>query len=595
MAEVEAPRAPRDLVVCCDGTNNTLTAGMRDTNVLLLYEHLARHPAPHRLLYYDPGVGTPDVIPPTDPIDWLSRTWERVSGLASGRGVYDNIGEAYLFLMRHWRDERDRIYAFGFSRGAFTARCVVGMVNLFGVLEPAHEVLLPTLVRIYFSLPPDRDGTLLQEATRWLHRASAKETKAAVEVAGVHAASPYVTRRELAEQIRRLFTSPAGACAAVHWVGVWDTVESVGLPGPLARSNPSTATLRGKRIAHVRHALAFDEHRWTFAPRLYEEPGDIDEDGRTLRQRWFPGVHCDVGGSYPGPEAGLADAALAWMVNEVAADLGIPPMAPAPAVPLRHDALWDTPWWALAGMCLRDMRPRTRAPRHRQGQGGEVAIAVIPAPNVERPLPSVWERRRPLWPVAVALLVGALCLSLSGACLTPAGWLGLATLPAWHDALAAGAAFAGDQAASLWLAGLFEPDRWAAWGRLQPAWAMLWDFGFMAGWGYLLARVASRAFAWLAGARNPDSGAPAWRLLGMAPLAALGGDALENLFTLAALALDGIGAGPLVASALFCTGAAAMVKWAGLLGCVPLVAVRLWIVMPGVPRFGRTAASHDRG
>ena len=244
MAEADGSRAGRDLVVCCDGTNNTLTAGLHDTNVLLLYEHLEQHPAPHRILYYDPGVGTPDVIPPTDPVDWAARTWERVSGLASGRGVYDNIAEAYLFVMRHWRDERDRIYAFGFSRGAFTARAVVGMVNLFGILEPQHEVLLPTLVRIYFSLPADRHGTPLQRATRWLHQASAKETKAAVEVAGAHVASPYVTRRELAEQIRRLFTSAAGAQASVHWVGVWDTVESVGMPGPLSRSNPSAATLR---------------------------------------------------------------------------------------------------------------------------------------------------------------------------------------------------------------------------------------------------------------------------------------------------------------------------------------------------------------
>ena len=90
-------------------------------------------------------------MPPTDPIDWASRTWERVAGLASGRGVYDNIAEAYLFLMRHWRDGFDRVYLFGFSRGAFTARSVAGMVNLFGILEPQHEEMLPTLIRIYFS------------------------------------------------------------------------------------------------------------------------------------------------------------------------------------------------------------------------------------------------------------------------------------------------------------------------------------------------------------------------------------------------------------------------------------------------------------
>jgi hypothetical protein len=248
----------------------------------------------------------------------------------------------------------------------------------------------------------------------------------------------------------------------------------------------------------------------------------------------------------------------------------------------------------MPGMAVRHMRPPPRGRRGGRGQGAEVAIAVIPAAPVERPLPSVWQRRRPLWPVVVALLVGALCLLLSGACLTPAGWLGLASPAAWQDALASGAAFARDQAASLWLGGLFDSDRWAGWRKLQPAWAMLWDFGFMAGWGYLIARIASRAFAWLAGARSPDSGAPAWRFLGMAPLVAVGGDALENVFTLAALALDGIGAGPLVASALFCTGAAAIAKWAGLAACLPLVAVRLRIALPGAPLFRRAASPDDR-
>src|SRR5215831_2811903 len=113
-----APARPRrQLVVCCDGTNNTLTAGEADTNVLKLHEHLMCHRPPpgadfERMLYYDPGVGVPSAAPATDIFDWAKRGWERVSGLAQGTGIYDNIASAYRFLMLNWRDGRDEIYCF---------------------------------------------------------------------------------------------------------------------------------------------------------------------------------------------------------------------------------------------------------------------------------------------------------------------------------------------------------------------------------------------------------------------------------------------------------------------------------------------------
>ncbi|HEX6707248.1 MAG TPA: DUF2235 domain-containing protein [Albitalea sp.] len=570
---VESASVPRQIVICCDGTNNTLTAGTEDTNVLLLHAHLRRHPpAPEmgveRVLYYDPGVGTPVAVPPTDPVDWLQRTWERVTGLASGRGVYDNIAQAYLFLMQHWRDERDRIYCFGFSRGAFTVRALVGMINLFGILKPQHEALLPTLIHVYFSLPAGRRGSALQEATRRLHRAVAKPGKAAVELGGHSETGNYVTRDRLAEQVRELFTGPAGSEAWVHWVGVWDTVESVGLPGPLSRSNPSTPTLRGKRVRHVRHALSLDEHRWTFEPRLYEEPGDVDDGVHTLRQRWFPGVHCDVGGSYPVAEAGLSDAALEWMVAEVASDLGVPRLAPGTAQRVRHDALWDTPWWALAGMSLRDMQPRTDA--------GE-PIAVIPAPVASAPAASIWDRRRPWWPVIAAAVLGPLCMLLSGICLLPEGWRHRGLVRGVKWALDSTRSFASEQLASLWGHGLLAPGQ-APWASgVQPGWAMLWDLGFIAAWGYLLARISSRAFSWLAGSRGPGSGLPPWRWLGMAPLLAVGGDVAEDALTLLAMAMHGIGSDLLANGFLWLTGLGALTKAAGLLACLPLVGVRIWI------------------
>jgi len=570
---------PRQLVICCDGTNNTLTGGVEDTNVLRLYEHLRRHTptdtAPYeRLLYYDPGVGNPDTVPPTGLIDWVSRSWQRMSGLASGRGIYDNIEQAYAFLMRNWRDEQDQIYLFGFSRGAFTVRAVAGMVHLFGILKPQHEQLLPTLVHIYFSLPAEAHKPM-QQFTRWLHRAVGKRGKAAAEVGAHPKEAPVSPREALAAQVRNEFTSKAGSEAWVHWVGVWDTVASVGLPGPMSRMNPSTATLQNKRIRNVRHALSFDEHRWTFEPRLYEVPADIDGPDRTLKQRWYPGVHCDVGGSYPRDECGFSDAALAWMTSEVSSALDVPPIPASKARYVRHDALWDTPWWALAGMTMRDMRPRVPAP---DSAGEKVTMKVIPAELPPGEVRSVWRERRPLWPLFVAAVLGGLCLELSGWCLLPDFHVEDGLAEGMRQSIAAACAFADDQLASLWFKGLLDETRepWMQPG--QPGWAMFWDLGFILGWGYLLARISSRSFAWIAGARSPKSRMPLWCWLGMAPLLAVGGDVTEDLLTWFALVAHGIGTDMVAHALLFLTGMASLAKLAGLVACVPLVVVRFWMI-----------------
>jgi uncharacterized protein (DUF2235 family) len=192
--------------------------------------------------------------------------------------------------MRHWQPG-DRIFCFGFSRGAFTARAIVGMVNLFGVLRPEHEPMIPTLVRIYFSQPPLAEQvhgrkSWRRQAARMLHVGVARPAKAPSEAIQVSEEAAQVTRNELAEQVRRNFARTA----AVYWVGVWDTVESVGLPLLGSRDNPATATFHDKpRIRNVRHALALDEHRWPFLPRPYDAPSVVrTDDGRTLKQLWFP-------------------------------------------------------------------------------------------------------------------------------------------------------------------------------------------------------------------------------------------------------------------------------------------------------------------
>lgn len=549
------PAPPRQLVLLFDGTNNTLTAGKQDTNVLRLHAHLSAHPESRRILYYDPGVGSVDATPPVGPLDWFKRSAERAMSLASGRGVYENVAEGYLFLMRNWQSDTDQIWCFGFSRGAFTARCVSGMVNLFGILPPQYEALLPTLVRIYFSQPSGASGWLRRFTRRVHHQLRQADS----------------SREALALQVRKQFVGPVRDQVWVHGVGVWDTVESVGLPGPLSQTNPSSPTIAGKRIRHVRHALALDEHRWPFMPRLYEEPGDIDsaEPRQTLKQRWFAGDHCDTGGGQPVRRAGLSDQSLAWMVDEFAAELQIPPWRPEQdASRRRHSALWDAPWWALAGMCLRELRPHVREP-------GGAPIATIAAPASGPVTTSDWAHRRPWLPLAVALLAATLALVLSGLSLIGTGLRGLLAPELWPAAIAATQDLALAQ-----LTGALSPR------RPGIAWAMAWDLAFVVAWGYLLARVASRAFAWAAGASTPGQRRPWWQRLGMAPLVAVGGDVAEDLLTIAALVLQQSLGAPTLA-ALLTHGAiplAALLKFAGLAGCVPWLALRLWIALPGVRR-----------
>lgn len=265
------------------------------------------------------------------------------------------------------------------------------------------------------------------------------------------------------------------------------------------------------------------------------------------------------------------------MADELAQEFpGLPLPVPDAARRLRHDPLFDTAWWALAGMCLRDMRPTTE-PADAEPQPIDVIAAAV-----AEPAESVWDGRRKAWPLAAAALIGIVCLLLSGQCLRPGGDAAGAGLAA--DALAALRAsrdFALDQFSALWLHGLWRRDAADRWAALQPAWAMFWDSAFAACYGYLVARMASRAFAWLAGVRRAGAPSPWWRWLGMMPPAFVGGDLLENLLTLAALGWRGLGTDSVAAFFWWLGGWAALAKFAGALGCLSLLAISLRIALPG--------------
>ena len=134
----------KNIVICLDGTNNKLRAAV-NTNVVRLFEMLYLSDPSTQVGYYDPGVGTFSSAAAWTP---PARTISRYAGLMFGAGLRQNLGEAYSFLMSVW-EPGDRIFIFGFSRGAYTARALTGMLEVFGIFRRGCENLVPYAISEY--------------------------------------------------------------------------------------------------------------------------------------------------------------------------------------------------------------------------------------------------------------------------------------------------------------------------------------------------------------------------------------------------------------------------------------------------------------
>jgi len=267
----------KNIVICCDGTGNEY--GENKSNVVKLYQTLIIKPG-EQTAYYHPGVGT---MGARNALSALGKWWTRVRGLAFGYGLSDNIADAYQFLMNEFEDN-DKIYLFGFSRGAYTVRALCGLLHMLGLLRPGNEGMIPYAMRLFKSRKDDK----FKLATGFQHTFSRK--------------------------------------CKPHFLGVWDTVSSVGWvldpvglkPGAL----PFTAQFPD--IAVIRHAVSIDERRAFFRQNLIHACASAE--GQDLKQLWFAGVHSDVGGSYPETVSGLSKIALRWMLRAaVNAELKVDP------------------------------------------------------------------------------------------------------------------------------------------------------------------------------------------------------------------------------------------------------------------------------
>jgi len=282
------PRKKKKIVICCDGTGNEFSGPNFDpsdknsgqnSNVVKLYTALQIDN--QQVGYYHPGVGTMGAPTATH---WWSRKWSQIKGMAFGAGFRDNVLDAYRYLMSEYNDNgghgnEDEIYIFGFSRGAYTARALAGMLHGYGLLCRGNEGHIPYAWRMYVKQHNDRHKHHVEPDATFKSTFSHKDLR-------------------------------------IHFLGVWDTVSSVGwISSPLRLFNlaQNTSVLRG------RHAISIDEHRCFFQDNLWAHP----VEGQDLVQAWFAGVHSDVGGSYLQPESGLSDITLRWMLREV----GILPLA----------------------------------------------------------------------------------------------------------------------------------------------------------------------------------------------------------------------------------------------------------------------------
>jgi uncharacterized protein (DUF2235 family) len=256
-----AAAAGRNIVLCCDGTSNEYCD--QNTNVVKLFSILVKDRS-RQLCFYDPGLGT---FSSAAALTQVAKTVTKVLGLAIGLGVTKNIEDAYEFVMNTWQPG-DRIFIFGFSRGAYTARAVAAMLHKVWLLDARSPNLIPYASKMF----------------------------------------KYENKKAVWEGFGNAF----GQRCPIHFLGLWDTVNSIGWAwDPFILPH----TTNNRSVTIVRHAVSIDERRAFFRQHMWG-PGKYGED---VKQVWFAGDHCDVGGSHPERESGLSQIALEWMVEQAEA------------------------------------------------------------------------------------------------------------------------------------------------------------------------------------------------------------------------------------------------------------------------------------
>jgi uncharacterized protein (DUF2235 family) len=249
----------RRLVICCDGTWQSSVSSKNNipSNVTRLCRLIARVGADkddaskkfHQIVYYDSGIGTGN----------LSASEARRQG-GTGAGLAENVIEAYNFIVQNY-EPGDEIFCFGFSRGAYTARAVAGLVSDIGVIAPTSMQFFPELYRLYQT---NEEGVEFRETEAWKWFTEGKLSKKGEEMEKIG-----IDVRKTGLDDLRLLTEvweirPHGELAVsegsrkVKVVGVWDTVGSLGVPDVIGLN------LASKRTKFGFHNVKLTESKFSF-------------------------------------------------------------------------------------------------------------------------------------------------------------------------------------------------------------------------------------------------------------------------------------------------------------------------------------------
>ncbi|QDZ06425.1 LysM peptidoglycan-binding domain-containing protein [Sphingomonas panacisoli] len=287
------------LIFCFDGTWNKLNE-TTPTNVVLTAASIERvtRTGTTQIIHYDEGVGTGRM--------------EYWTGGMFGAGLVEHVRAAYRFLIFNY-DPGDELYIFGFSRGAFSARSFVGFLRHVGPLSRLHAGLIDEALNLYRHRLDKKAGA---DAALRQFRAD-------------YSSGVCIGQADDDWRCANIANYAAGSAPtmAIRYLGVWDTVEALGVPAIAPFSNTLNrehrfhdATLDAF-VENARHAVALDERRALF-PSL--SLGDLsslnqarghapDDEAAPYQERWFPGVHGSVGGG--GDIRGLSDEALSWVLG----------------------------------------------------------------------------------------------------------------------------------------------------------------------------------------------------------------------------------------------------------------------------------------
>jgi len=289
----------KNIIVLSDGTGQEGGKG-HDTNVYKLMRMLEDR-TDRQIVFYDRGIGTDT---------------NKITGSLAGAGFSENLLQCYQFIYENYT-AGDKIYLFGFSRGAATVRSLANFIHYFGIMPKSRPELIKQAYNLYKKGSEKRDNESAEDEKGYLAEQLAKIVEANPLTDALSRGSSLNAKAE------RFVHEHPNQWASIEFLGVWDTVPALGVPGAVIDTFVNFIPGWKHRyhdfalhptVLHAYQALSIDDDRKWFQPTIWNS---FNEKYQKVEQVWFSGSHTDVGGGFQEP--GISDISLEWMVQKAVA------------------------------------------------------------------------------------------------------------------------------------------------------------------------------------------------------------------------------------------------------------------------------------